>query len=186
MHRFVTLFLALCVVAIPLHAQTGTPVSIPLSVQLGLGGGVSLPTGDISDTSNTGYHIGGKLRISGPLPFNIVAGGMYNSLPQKVGDKSDNQVILGAGIEVGIPAVAVHPYVGADILYVHFNNEGTGTSSFDRGGLGLGAGVEFVIPAFGSFDTSVKYQFLNLMGKKDPEGTMSQIVGTVAIMVDLL
>jgi len=186
MHRFVFLFLALCVVAIPLHAQTGTPVSIPLSVQLGLGGGVSLPTGDISDVYNTGYHLGGKLRISGPLPFNVVAGGMYNSLPQKVDDKSDNQVILGAGIEVGIPAVAVHPYVGADILYVHFNNEGTGTSSFNRGGLGVGGGVEFVIPAFGSFDLSGKYQFLNIMGKEDLEGTTSQIVVTAAVMVGLI
>jgi len=188
MHRFVTLLLTLSVVAIPLHAQMGTPVSIPLSLTLGLGGGVSVPTGDISDIYNTGYHVGGKLRISGPLPFNVVAGGTYNSLPQKVDDKSDNQVIVGAGLEVGIPAVAVKPYFGADLLYVHFNNEGTGTSTYNRGGLGLGAGVEFVIPAFGSFDTSVKYQFLNLMGKDDnidPQ-TAAQIVATVAIMVGLL
>jgi hypothetical protein len=186
MHRIAATFVALCLIAIPLHAQMGTPVSVPLSLTLGLGGGVSLPTGDISDFYNTGYHAGGKLRIAGPLPFNIVAGGMYNSLPEKVGDKSDNQVILGAGLEVGIPAVAVKPYFGADLLYVHFNNEGTGTSSFNRGGLGLGAGVEFVIPAFGSFDTSVKYQFLNLMGKEATEGTASQIVATVAIMVGII
>ncbi|HLB00637.1 MAG TPA: outer membrane beta-barrel protein [Bacteroidota bacterium] len=187
MHRIATLALALLVVAIPLHAQLDAPmVNIPLSLDLGLGGGVSVPSGDLSNSNNTGYHAGGKLRIHGPLPFNIVAGGMYNNLPEKVGDKSDNQIIVGAGIEVGIPSVAVQPYFGADVLYLRFNNEGTGTSSFNRGGLALGAGVEFVIPAFGSFDTSVKYQFMNLMGKKDTEPTASQIVATVAVMIGLI
>jgi len=186
MRTFATIVLVLLVGALPLHAQMGSPVSVPLSIDLGLGGGVSLPSGDLSDVYNTGYHLGGKLRISGPLPFAIVAGGMYNNLPEKVGDKSDNQVILGGGIEVSIPAIAVRPYLGADALYVHTNNEGTGSSSFNRGGLGLGAGVEFMVPAFGSFDASVKYQFLNLMGKEDQETTASQIVGTLSIMFGLL
>lgn len=182
MHRIATLFIALCVIAIPIHAQ----VSLPLSLDLGLGGGVSLPTADFSNIYKTGYHLGGKLRISGPLPFSIVAGGLYNSLPQKIDDKSDKQIIVNAGIELGIPSVAVKPYFGADLLYIRFDNEGSGTSSFNRGGLSLGAGVEFVIPAFGSFDTSVKYQFMNLMGKEDLEGTASQLLATVSIMVGLI
>lgn len=186
MVRMFAVCCALLLVSFPLAAQMEVPVSSPVSLSLGLGGGVSLPTGDLSDLYNTGWHAGGKLRIGGSMPINIVATGMYNSLPEKAADKTDNQLILGGGLEYPIPSVGVHPYFGADALYVHFNNEGTGTSSFNRGGLGVGAGVEFTIPAFGSFDTSVKYQFLNLMGKEDGESTASQIAATVAIMLNLL
>lgn len=180
MVRSLVLVCTLLLVSFPLSAQS------PVTLDLGLGGGVSLPTGDLSDSSKTGYHAGGKLRIGGLLPFNIVASGMYNSLPEKSTDKSDNQVILGAGVEYAIPSAGVQPYFGADVLYVNFNNEGSGTSSFSRGGLGIGAGVEFTIPAFGSFDTSVKYQFLNLMGKETGEATLSQIAATVTLMFGML
>ena len=186
MIRTLALGCALLLAVVPASAQMDVPVGSPVSLQLGLGGGVSLPTGDLADVYNTGWHAGGKLRIGGSIPFNILATGMYNSLPEKAVDQSDNQLILGAGLEFPIPSVGVHPYFGADVLYVHTNNEGTGTSSFSRGGLGVGAGVEFTIPAFGSFDTSVKYQFLNLMGKEEGEGTASQVAATVAIMIGLL
>ncbi len=186
MVRIIAVTCALLLMSLPLAAQMGSPVSSPVTLDLGLGGGVSLPTGDLSGDHNTGYHAGGKLRIGGSLPFNIVASGMYNSLPEKATDKSDNQVMLGAGLEFAIPSAGVHPYFGADALYVKFNNEGSGTSSFTRGGLGVGAGVEFTIPAFGSFDTSVKYQFLNLMGKETGETTAAQIAATVTLMFGLL
>lgn len=186
MTRFAISVLAFLLAALPAAAQDGLPVGSPLTVQLGLGGGVSIPTADLSDGYNTGWHAGGKLRIGGSIPFNIVAGGWYNALPEKIGDNTDNQVIVGAGIEYALPSAGVHPYFGAEALYVSFSNEGTGTSSFNRGGLGVGAGVEFTIPAFGSFDTSVKYQFLNLMGKEDGELTASQIAATVTLMIGLL
>jgi hypothetical protein len=186
MSRILALGCALLLASLPLAAQMDVPVSSPVSLQLGLGGGVSLPTGDLSDLYNTGWHAGGKVRIGGSIPVNIVGSGFYNSLPEKAVDQSDNQLILGAGLEYPIPSVGVHPYFGADVLYVHTNNEGAGTSSFNRGGLGVGAGVEFTIPAFGSFDTSVKYQFLNIMGKEDGEATASQVAATVAIMIGVL
>lgn len=177
---------ALLLAAAPLSAQSDLPIGSPVSIALGLGGGVSLPTGDISDGYNTGWHAGGRFRIGGSLPFNVTASGIYNALPEKATDKTDNQVILGAGLEFPIPSAGVHPYFGGEVLYVRFNNEGTGTSSFNRGGLAVGAGVEFTVPAFGSFDTSVKYQFLNLMGKETGEITAAQIAATVAVMFDLL
>lgn len=186
MIRSIAVACFILLLVIPGAAQVGMPVSSPLTLALGLGGGVSLPTGDLSNGYKTGYHAGGKARIGGSIPFNIVVSGMYNSLPEKATDKSDNQVIVGAGLEVTVPSVGVHPYFGADALYVRFNNEGTGPSSFNRGGLGLGAGVEFTVPAFGSFDTSVKYQFLNLMGKDPGETTAAQIAATVTIMFGLL
>lgn len=182
MRRFGTVLCLLFVFALTASAQVESPVGL----DFGLGGGVSLPTGNLSDGYKTGYHAGGKLRLSSPLPFSIVASGFYNSLPEKATDNSDAWTIVSAGLEFGIPSVGVHPYFGGDIMYVHFQNEGTGTSSVNRGGLGLGAGVEFTIPAFGSFDTSVKYQFLNIMGKEDLEETHSQIVATVVIMISVI
>jgi hypothetical protein len=186
MVRMFTIVSALLLFSIPLCAQPGVSVSPPVTLDLGLGGGVSLPTGDLSNGYNTGYNLGGKLRIGSLLPFNLVASGMYNSLPRKAISTSDNQVIVGGGVEYAIPSAGVHPYFGADALYVRFNSGESGVPSINRGGLGIGAGVEFTIPAFGSFDTSVKYQFLNLMGKEALETTASQIAATVTLMVNLL
>jgi hypothetical protein len=177
-----TLGIVLLCFALPAVAQVGPPVNL----DFGLGGGVSLPTGTLSDFYKTGYHVGGKVRLHGSLPFNVVVAGFYNSLPEKSTDKSDTQTMISGGLEVAIPSAGVHPYFGADVIYVNFQNEGTGPSSFDRGGLGVGAGVEFTIPAFGSFDTSVKYQFMNIMGKEDGEDTMSQVAATVTVMLGLI
>ncbi|MBI4548100.1 MAG: outer membrane beta-barrel protein [Ignavibacteriae bacterium] len=161
-------------------------VSSPVKFDLGVGGGVSLPTGKLSDASKTGYHVGAKIRLHSFIPLSIVSSGYYNRLPEKNTDKTDSQWMLGVGLEYPIPSVMVKPYFGADALVNIFKNEGTGTSSYTRGGVGLGAGVEFSIPAFGSFDTSLKYQIFNVVGKEDGEETFSQIAASVALMVSLL
>ena len=167
-----------------LYAQT--PVGSPLNIDLGFGGGVSLPVGDLSNFSNTGYHGLVKIRFHGAMPFNIVGSGMYNRLPDKVGSESDYYWMIGAGIEYPIPSAVVKPYFGIDAMYVSLNNTGAGSSSGSRGGLGFGAGVEFSLPGVGSFDTSVKYQIINVLGKDSNEITASQVAASVALMFGMM
>ena len=168
-------------------AYTQVPdISSPVKLDLGVGGGVSLPTDKLSDSRNTGFHVGAKVRLHSFMPLSIVGSGYYNRLPEKNTDNTDSQWMLGVGLEYPIPSAIVKPYFGADALVNFFKNEGTGTSSFTRGGVGLGAGVEFSIPAFGSFDTSVKYQIFNVVGKEDNEDTISQIAASVALMFSVL
>jgi hypothetical protein len=177
----------LWIVALLLMAGTvAAQVDSPMKLDLGVGGGVSLPTGDLSNVSNTGWNVGAKLRAHGMLPLNIVGAAVYNRLPDKVGSEADTYLMLGGGIEYSVPAPDVHPYFGVDIFYNSISNTGAGSSSASRGGLGLGAGVEFSVPAFGSFDTSVKYQFLNMFGKEANEPDAAQIAATLSIMFSVL
>src|SRR5437667_181958 len=54
--------------------------------------------------------------------------------------------------------------------------------------LDLGIGVEFTAPGVGSFDTSVKYQMLNLWGKDatDNDKTVAQIAANLTIVFSVL
>lgn len=165
-----------------LYAQVPGAPGVPLNVEVGFGGGVSIPSGDLSNLDNTGWHGLARLRIHGDMPINIVGQGMYSRLPHKVGSESDFSWIAAAGLECPLQSVAVKPYLGADVMLVSSSNTGPGASSLTRGGLGLGGGVEFGVPGIGSFDASAKYQMLNLMGKDTNESTASQIAVSLAIM----
>jgi hypothetical protein len=181
MPRVFALAFFLLLAGVPVCAQT------PVTLDVGLGGGVSLPAANMSDGYNTGYHGGGKVRLSGWLPVNLVASGWYNTMPEKTADQSDTQVMVGGGIELAIISAGVHPYFGLDAFYTEFTDKGPVQASFSRGGLGIGAGVEFSLEGFGSFDTSLKYQYMNAMGKaSDSEPTFSQIAATVTLMFGLL
>lgn len=177
--------LVLSIVCMSLSAAQA-PISSPVKIDIGVGAGVSLPNGTLSNSHNTGYHFGGKVRLSSFMPFNVVGSGNYNRLKEKITGNNDSQTMLGVGLEYGVPSVAVKPYLGVDGLLTLFEKLGPGSSSASRIGLGLGAGVEFTIPAFGSFDTQVKYQILNLGGKEINEDTISQIAANVTIMFSVL
>ena len=183
-HIFICTMMIVLLAAGILNAQT--PISAPLSVDLGFGGGVSLPVGDLSNFSNTGWHGLAKVRLHGSMPINITGTGFYNRLPEKVGTESDYYWMVAAGLEYPIPSAVVKPYFGVDAMYVSINNTGSGSSSASRGGVGLGAGVEFSLPGVGSFDTSVKYQIINVLGKESNETTAAQVVGSVALMFGVL
>jgi hypothetical protein len=168
-------------------ASAQTPlVGPPLNIDLGLGGGVSLPLGDLSNGDNTGYHGLVKARLHGFMPLSVVATGMYNRLPKKTGGESDFYWMIGAGLEYPLPSLVVKPYFGLDVMYDVISNTAANSTSVNRGGIGLGAGVEFSVPAFGSFDTSVKYQLINVTGKDANENTYSQIAASVAIMFGVM
>ena len=120
----------------------------------------------------------------GELGFRVA--GLLTRKPEKVGTESDYYWMVAAGLEYPIPSAVVKPYFGVDAMYVSINNTGSGSSSASRGGVGLGAGVEFSLPGVGSFDTSVKYQIINVLGKESNETTAAQVVGSVALMFGVL
>ena len=155
-------------------------------LDLGIGGGVSLPTGQLNDSDNTGYHGVGKLRLHGLLPLSITGMVMYNRLPNKSGGESHQQWMVGAGLEYPIRAVAIHPYFGADVFYSGLSSTAAGSTSTGRGGIGLGGGVVFGLPGMGGIDASVKYQMFNLIGKDSGENTYSQVAASVAFMFNVM
>lgn len=182
--KTVSLVLLVLVCSGALVAQI--PIASPVSLELGIGGGVTVPSGTLADNHNTGYHAGAKIRIKSLLPMNLVGFAVNSRLTEKSTDQTDAVWIIGAGLEYSLPGIVVSPYLGMDALLNIFDNQGAGTSSFNRGGLGLGGGVQFGLPGFGSFDASVKYQMLNIIGKDDGEDTVSQIAANLSLMFSIL
>jgi hypothetical protein len=177
----------LCVVlfsAIGAFAQV--PIDNPVKIDIGLGGGVTMPNGTLSDGLNTGWHAGAKIRLHGFMPLSIVGLGSYHRLAQKAGSESSTEMMLGAGLEYPFPSAMVKPYLGLDATVNVLGSTAANSSSVTREGIGLGAGVEFTVPAFGSFDASVKYQMLNLMGKETGEEDVKQISANLSIMFNVL
>jgi opacity protein-like surface antigen len=185
-HRLLLPLIIVLLLGGNLYAQTPVSISPPLNIDLGFGGGVSLPLGKLSDADNTGFHGLVKARLHGFMPLNVVASGAYNRLANKTGSESDTYWMIGAGLEYPLPTPIVKPYFGIDALYNVISNTGAGSSSSNRGGLGVGAGVEFALPGVGSFDTSVKYQVINITGKETNEETYSQVAVSVALMFGVL
>jgi|GEM_PF-2549930 len=174
-------------------------VGPPVKLDIGIGGGPSLPLGTLSDLDNTGWHAGAIGRISGFIPLNLVASVNYNRLPNKAPlavpavlpqpssrDESDIAWMAAAGIEYPIPSLVVKPYFALDAMLNAMSNTAQDSKSIKRGGLGFGAGVGFSVPMIGTFDASVKYQIFNLVGKDEGEETQSQVVANVALMFSIL
>ena len=157
-----------------------------VQLDLGIGGGISLPNGTLSDIDNTGYNGIGKLRLHGVLPLNITGMAMYNRLPNKVGGESDQQWMFGGGLEYAMMSLVVHPYIGGDVFYTSFTNSAAGSPTKSRGGAGIGIGAIFGLPGSGGIDVSAKYQMMNLMGKDSGEETLSQISINAAWMFNIL
>src|SRR5712671_1736021 len=66
-------------------AQPVVSVVPPVQLDLGIGGGMSLPTGDLNNTNNTGWHVNGLVRLHGFMPLSVVASGSYHRLPNAGG-----------------------------------------------------------------------------------------------------
>lgn len=158
---------------------------VPVTVDLGVGGGLSLPMDKLGDATNAGFHLGGKARISGFIPLNITGSANYNRLTYKVGSDAFEIWMLGAGIEYPIPSVSVTPYLALEGLLDIMAKMPPAGDTRKSIGIGLGCGVEFPVPGLGSVDASAKYQFLNVL-LKEGEETVSQIGVTVLLMFGVI
>lgn len=181
--RTILLALMLFICAEGSYAQVGPPVNL----ELGFGGGLTLPSADLSDVTDAGYNLGIKARIGGLMPINLAGAVLYNRLPLKsLSSEAATSWILSVGPEFTIPSIMVKPYFGADALVNMLSSTLPNASTETRFGLGLGGGAVFSVPALGSFDASVKYQMLNLIGKETNESNSSQIMLNVSLMFGVL
>jgi len=195
--------LAVILLCIPglLLAQLPTPgvPSVPLNIDLGVFGGLSSPLSPLSNSVNSGWNAGAKARLSGFLPVNILISGAYNRLPfaggviplgggpaTNLSGESMTAITAGAGLEYPLTSLVVKPYLAADGFVTILSSTVAGATSTTREGAAFGAGVMFSVPAFGSFDLSVKYQMLNAFGKDSGEDTQSLLGVSLAVMFGVL
>jgi hypothetical protein len=161
----------------------------PMTINLGVGGGLTMPSGDYSTGSSTGYHGLAKARFGAVMPLDITGTVAYHHVPDKVGSEAVNMIQVAVGVEYPIPATPeVKPYVGAEVAFNSMSYTLAGSSSRSREGINILAGAQFM-----GFDGTVKYQLLNVMGKEDQtiggftitEPSYNQITISVAYMFGL-
>ena len=170
---------------------TAQPVSVsvaqPVTLELGAGGGISLPTGTLNTTNNTGWHVGGLARLGGWIPLSIIVTGAYHKLPNAGGSDATTITAFTGGLEYPLSAVAVRPYLSAEGMLNTISGTAANSPTNHREGLSFGIGVDFAAPGVGNFDTSLKYQMLNLWGKtSDDNDTVSQIAANISFLFNVI
>ncbi len=134
--------LSICAATVfaPLPADAQAPV------RLGLGGGISMPVGDIAKTSISGINLNATLSYDPPrLPIGFEANATYHNFAPK-GKDNDNSFIMAVtgGITIPIAGTLGTPYLMGGVGYYNTQGPTTGDVDAERdfGGYG-GIGIRF-------------------------------------------
>jgi opacity protein-like surface antigen len=181
-----------------------TDLGAQVTAQIGVGGGAILPAGDYAGTPaeyyagtkyglSTGFNLHAKARV-GLFGFIVKGEVGYSSLSNS-GDApgggsvelSHSIITLAAGPEfhLGLPALPITPYLGADLQLNVFSGEtvfkgissvSTGTVTLEsatRLGLAVNAGAILSIGPGMKLDLGASYAMMNMFGKvwTDPQPT---------------
>lgn len=147
----VALGLALCTAALPLSAQGKM-------IQVGFGGGMSVPTSNVKEAFENGVHGRGFMLVNLPgipaLRFDL-SGTRFDWKEAVVGGptaEGQSQVLAGlANVSINLLKGPIRPYVMAGVGAFHIRNELTTpgetdeTSSQTRFGIDGGAGIAIKI-----------------------------------------
>jgi hypothetical protein len=91
-------------------ALVAAPAQAQMPVSLGIGGGLTLPSGDLADATDNGYHGVVALRAGMPmLPVHVRLDGMYSRLPMSSTFGVDDISTIGAIGALGYDIVPVGP-----------------------------------------------------------------------------
>ena len=123
--------------------------------QLGVAGGGSLPKGDLSSTSNTGYNGTVALGINLPIiPVGFRVDGAYNSFSAKAAGGAKLRVMSATGnVVYGLPIPGLSPYLiaGAGLYMPTVTAPGVPSTSENHFGWNAGAGVNLPLSGFKAF-----------------------------------
>jgi opacity protein-like surface antigen len=142
---------------------------------------------------SSGINIGAVVKAKLPNIIRIRVAGNYSSLknsgnsepdkPESFVEVKQTVFMLSVGPEFtfGVPKSMITPYAGIDLLMTSFSGETTfrgvsrvpsGTysmSSATRLGIGIGGGVEISFAKVHAIDIGLRYNLMNLIGKKFEE-----------------
>ena len=142
--------LALLLFATPaLQGQHAQPTE---GIRFGVGGGITLPTGDYGTADKAGWHVMGLIQLPiSQSPIHLRFDALYGSTSHKSGFGSGNTKLTGATADLlyhlGDRRASVRPYVlgGLGIFDV---SDGSSTSKF---AFGLGGGILFGVGTMHAF-----------------------------------
>lgn len=140
------------------------------AVQFGLGGGLTMPTGDAGDVFKMGYHGQASMAFNPGLPFGLRVDAMYHSMD---GDGFDGSARVIAGVvnglfNFGTPGGQVQPYASVGLGMYNLRGEITIegeelSDSETKVGVNGGLGLRFNLSGLSTFVES-RYHHITTSG----------------------
>ncbi|HXF23631.1 MAG TPA: outer membrane beta-barrel protein [Gemmatimonadaceae bacterium] len=165
-------------------AQSVTSATKPFS--LGLSGGASIPTGDLSNSVNTGYNIGGHVGLGSPaIPIGFRGDVNYDNFGAKGSGNANAHVwSYTANAVYDVPTMTgIRPYIiggiGGFKPGVSTSSGGStySASSGTKFGFDLGGGLTIPLSGFNAF-VEARYNHFN----NDGGGSTSFVPITFGVM----
>jgi opacity protein-like surface antigen len=159
----VTAVLALTASAQVVHSQT--------SMQFGIAAGATLPTGDLGDFLDTGFHGMATLGFSPTMvPFAMRIDGMYNSLDASEGDGTARILAFSANGIFSMGGMMAAPYLIGGVGFYNTDFDIPGADAQNDFGFNIGLGAKFNLSGFGTF---AEIRFHHVMSEEEDTGLSS-------------
>jgi hypothetical protein len=121
-------------------------------MSVGISGGVSLPTGDLSDSQDMGYNIGAQLNFAPPaLPVELIVDAAYHSFEGKEFVPKVGIFGVTGNAAYIFPGLMIRPYVMGGLGMFFSKVDAPGASSKSDFGFNVGGGLRFVLSGFNTF-----------------------------------
>ena len=147
---FITALAGMALVSFPFEARAQNPV------QVGIAGGVSFPTSDLSDVSNTGFN--GTVTVGmtpALIPLGIRIDGAFNQFAIKddLGDGNVRFLSVTGNLVYKIPGATISPYLigGAGLYNAKLEVAPFGSDSENKFGWNIGGGINLPLSGFNAF-----------------------------------
>lgn len=153
-------FIALAALALGLAAPAAAHAQSQSPFRLGLALGPTFPMGDLGDSQDWGYHIGGfiagrpsmsPLGLRGEVMYHSLTGNTVNT-PLGSFEYDDASLIAGiVNVEVGMSGMGLTPYFVGGVGYYSFDSGGENSDREGDFGLNGGLGINFGLAGFSAF-----------------------------------
>ena len=149
--------------------------------QLGIGGGVAVPTGDLGQAQSAGWHGQISMGYRPPMfPLGFRVDGLYHDMAGDVPSAASFRTAAVTGnVVLEAPALAVRPYLIGGVGY--YNTKFQGLASRDGLGFNGGVGLKFRLADLESFVEARYHTALNAIGPDGNERSASFVPITFGV-----
>ena len=176
---FAAALAGMALVSLPFAARAQVATAVK-PVQIGVAGGASLPTSDLSDGANTGWNVTGTVAFNPALiPLGVRVDGAYNRFGLKGGvDGNIAFTSVTGNLVYKIPATTVSPYAigGAGWYHADAAVTGLGSGSDNHFGWNIGGGISMPLSGF---DTFIEARYNQVQGDG---GSLKYVPVTFGVM----
>lgn len=161
--RFTKVFAIAATAAITAATAGAQGVSAAKPVSIGVSGGASIPTGDLSNNINTGWNLNGHIGLAAPtLPVSLRGDVGYNNWGAKAGGSEHMWNLTGNAVFTVPNPTGVSPYIigGLGAYKPGYSYQGVSGNSNWNFGFNVGAGVNLPLSGFNTF-IEAKYVQVN-------------------------